>query len=182
MSCTWLAYAHTVQATSPSTSSSSSCSSGTAYPIAHFVNCEKISMRHRIFLATVLVGIEPRNFREAKTDEGWKKAMQQEISALEDNGTWVMEVLPPGKKALGCKWVYEIKHNSDGTVERLKARLVIFENHQVESIDYNETFAPVAKMVTVRAFLDVVAAKTGNYIIWMFIMRFIMGILMRRCT
>lgn len=85
--------------------------------------------------------------------------MQKEIGALETNWTWVMEPLPPGKKALGCKWVYKIKYQADGTVERLKARLVIFGNHQVEGIDYNETFALVAKMVTVRVFLAIAAAK-----------------------
>lgn len=85
--------------------------------------------------------------------------MQKEITALENNGTWVMEPLPPGKKALGCRWVYKIKYNSDGTIERYKTRLVILGNHQVEGINYTETFALTAKMVNVRAFLTVAAAK-----------------------
>lgn len=150
----------TLQKKSPSQSSlSSSSSSGTPYPIEHFVNCDKFSMRHRTFLVAVIAGIESRNFTEAMQDVGWREAMQKEIRALEDNETWVMEELPLGKKALGCKWVYKIKYHADGTVERYKARLIIFGNHQVEGIDYNETFAPIAKMVTVRAFLAVAAAK-----------------------
>ncbi|GAA0150971.1 transmembrane signal receptor [Lithospermum erythrorhizon] len=70
-----------------------------------------------------------------------------------------MEFLPPGKKALGCKWVYKIKYHSDGKIECLKARLEIFGNHQVEGIDYNETFAPVPKMVIVRTFLAIAATR-----------------------
>lgn len=85
--------------------------------------------------------------------------MQQEIRALEDNETWTMEPLPPGKKALGNKWVYKIKYTFDGSIERRKSRLVIFGHHQVEGIDYTETFAPVAKMVSVRVFLAVAASK-----------------------
>ncbi|KAL8097607.1 hypothetical protein AgCh_030659 [Apium graveolens] len=104
-------------------------------------------------------GVEPKSFKEAVKDEGWRKAMQTEIRALEDNDTWTMEKLPPGKRALGSQWVYKIKYNFDDTVERLKARLVVFGNHQVAGIDYNETFAPVTKMVTVSAFLTVATSK-----------------------
>ena len=84
--------------------------------------------------------------------------MHREIEALEANGTWTIEDLPAGKKALGCRWVYKIKYNSDGTMKWLKARLVILGNHQTEGVDYTQTFAPVAKMVTVRVFLAIAAA------------------------
>ncbi|CAH9074985.1 unnamed protein product [Cuscuta europaea] len=134
-------------------------SSGTPFPIAHYISCSKFSDSHRAFLAAVTAGQEPHNIREAYTHEGWRDAMNSEIQALEANRTWTMVRLPPGKRALGCRWVYKIKYNSDGTIERLKARLVIFGNRQVAGLDYNETFAPVAKMVTVRAFLARAASK-----------------------
>ena len=116
-------------------------------------------MRYKNFIAAVISGKEPRSFKEAMKDEGWRKSMKHEIQALEKNGTWTMENLPPGKRALGCQWVYRIKYRSDGSVERLKSRLVVFGNHQQEGIDYTETFAPVAKMVTVRVFLAIAASK-----------------------
>lgn len=79
--------------------------------------------------------------------------MQQEVDALESNNTWDIANLPSGKKALGCKWVYKIKFHSDGSVVRCKARLVILGNYQKAGIDYHETFAPVAKWVTVLLLL-----------------------------
>ncbi|GAU34891.1 hypothetical protein TSUD_144220 [Trifolium subterraneum] len=114
---------------------------------------------HQEFLAAVTADREPMSYAEAVKDSRWNLAMRQEIQALEDNNTWTMCPLPVNKKALGCKWVYKIKYHSDGTIERFKARLVILGNHQVEGIDYTETFAPVAKMVTVRIVLSVAAAK-----------------------
>ena len=86
--------------------------------------------------------------------------MRAEIGALEKNGTWTLVPTPRHKTPLGSKWVYKIKRKSDGSIERYKARLVIFGNHQVEGIDYNETFAPVVKLTTVRTLLAVAAARS----------------------
>ncbi|KAL9241108.1 hypothetical protein vseg_015256 [Gypsophila vaccaria] len=133
--------------------------SGTPYPLMHYVNCNKFSTLHRNFLGAISSHAEPKNFQEAVKDKGWRDAMDAEMRALEDNGTWTMESLPHGKKALNSKWVYRIKYNSDSTVERLKARLVVCGNHQTEGIDYDETFAPVVKMTTVRTFLAIAASK-----------------------
>ena len=71
--------------------------------------------------------------------------MKEELKALEKNKTWVIVPLPKNKKPVGCKWVYKIKYNCDGTIERYKARLVAKGFTQTYGIDYNETFAPVAK-------------------------------------
>ncbi|WVZ23541.1 hypothetical protein V8G54_002085 [Vigna mungo] len=151
---------NTIHVLSPSARLPSlSSSSGTPYPITQYVNCHNFSLAHRVFLAALAQETEPVTFKEAMKDLRWHKAMQDEIHALEDNQTWTLVSLPTGKKALGSKWVYKIKRKSDGTIERFKACLVILGNHQVEGIDYMETFALVAKMVTVRIVLAVAAAK-----------------------
>ncbi|GAA0151182.1 transmembrane signal receptor [Lithospermum erythrorhizon] len=144
----------------PSVPHSSSHSSGTPYSISHSVNCDRFLLGHRNFLVAITAGSEPKSFKEAMQYPQWRDAMQKEISTLEDNGTWSLVQLSEGKKALGTQWVYKIKYNSDGSVERFKGRLVVFGNHQVEDIDYNDTFAHVAKMVTVRAFLAVAVVKS----------------------
>lgn len=74
--------AHTVSTTSPPCSSPLSRSSGTPYPIAHFVNCTQFSVRHRNFIAAITAGLEPRTFKEAMKDAGWREATRKEISAL----------------------------------------------------------------------------------------------------
>jgi hypothetical protein len=101
--------------------------------------------------------LEPICFEDVIGHALWDKAMNEEMVALDVNRTWELVPLPEGKKVIGCKWVYKVKHNSDGSISRYKARLVAKGYAQTHGIDYEETFAPVAKMVTVRA----VAASRG---------------------
>ena len=78
----------------------------------------------------------------------------EEIRALEKNGTWEVMNLPRGKKPMGCKWVFTMKYKADGTVEWYKAHLVAKGFTQTYDIDYTETFAPVAKLNTIRVLLS----------------------------
>lgn len=103
---------------------------------------------------------EPAYYSQAIKDPHWIQAMNSEISALEKNQTWTLTELPPGKKAIGSKWVYKIKYRSDGSVERFKARLVAKGYNQIKGKDYKHTFSPVAKFTSVRILLALATVKS----------------------
>lgn len=90
--------------------------------------------------------------------------MAQEIQALENHQTWSLEYLPPGKHAIDSKWVYKIKYKSDGTVEHFRVWLVAKGFTQVEGLNYHDTFAPVAKITTLRGFYQLLPYIIGNFI------------------
>ena len=118
----------------------------THHPISNFLSNQHISPAFHSFLSKLSSMSIPQTFQEALGDPKWKEAMQEEMRALKKNDTWDFVDLPNGKRAVGCKWVFTIKHKADGSVERYKARLVAKGFTQTYGIDYKETFAPVAKM------------------------------------
>jgi len=96
------------------------------------------------------------------TDPKWCQALQTmntELAALERNGTWEITSLPPSKRAIRCKWLFKAKFKSDGIVKRKKARLVTQGCRQSKGINYEETFAPIAKTTIVRTVLAVATQK-----------------------
>jgi transposase InsO family protein len=112
--------------------------------------------------ATMFSSSEPTSFEEAVHSDQkseWQKAMKNEIQSLRENQTWELTDLPPEKKAIPCKWVYKVKNNPDGSIERYKARLVIKGCAQKKGIDYDQTFSPVVRNTTIRTLLSVAASE-----------------------
>ena len=101
--------------------------------------------------------IEPETYYEA--NKAWKEAMDAEIESIEKNGTWELVERPTDKPVIGVKWVFKTKLNLDGTVQKHKARLVAKGYAQKPGIDYNETFAPVARLDTIRTLIALAAQK-----------------------
>ena len=98
----------------------------------------------------------PWNIHEALDDPKWKEAVMEEMKALKGNHTWETVNAPKDKKIIGCKWVFTVKYKIDGRVDRYKARLVAQGFSQTYGIDYEETFAPVTKLNSIRVLLSIV--------------------------
>ena len=102
---------------------------------------------------------EPRSVSDANNQE-WVDAMKAEIHSLHDNHVWELVQLPEGRRPVGSKWVYKVKMNGDGSIERCKARLVAQGYSQKEGHDYDETFSPVVRSESVRSVIAL-AIKNG---------------------
>ncbi|CAN1164864.1 Retrovirus-related Pol polyprotein from transposon TNT 1-94 [Linum perenne] len=136
-----------------------SLSTSECYPLSSYLSYENLSKPYKHFILNVSVEPEPQSYNEAAKSECWQRAMQDELHALAENGTWVITELPSGKRPIGCKWVYRVKFNSDGSIDRYKARLVAKGFTQVHGIDFTDTFSPVAKINSVKTLLAVAAVK-----------------------
>lgn len=80
------------------------------------------------------------NVKQALTDPNWLSAMQQEYEALMKNHTRDLVSLPPNRKAIGCKWVFRVKENADGSINKFKARLVAKGFNEVQGFDFQKSF------------------------------------------
>ncbi|XP_019257783.1 PREDICTED: uncharacterized protein LOC109236000 [Nicotiana attenuata] len=129
------------------------------YPLTDTLTYANLTAGYQAYLQAFSAEVEPTNFQQASTNSRWVTAMQQEIQAFENSHTWEIVDLPAGKQAIGSKWVYKIEEKANGEVDRYKSRLVAKCYYQKEGLHYHDTFSPVAKMVTVRTIISIVATK-----------------------
>ena len=130
------------------------CTNSVPYAMVNYLNYNKVSPDCHAFLSAIQEIPIPRNAQEALKNQRWKEAMDEEMRAFLKNHTWDIVLLPEGKKPVGCRWVYTLKCKADGSLERYKARLVAQGYTQTHGIDYQDTFAPVAKMNTIRIIIS----------------------------
>lgn len=112
-------------------------------------------------LRVIQSGTEPSTYKQAISCEDahhWKEAINKELIACKKNKTWIKTSMPNDRKVIGCRWVFKIKRNGKGEIATYKARLVAQGFTQTAGIDYDETFAAVAKSQTFRMLL----AKAGK--------------------
>ncbi|WKA05692.1 hypothetical protein VitviT2T_023641 [Vitis vinifera] len=131
---------------------------GTRYPLANYVSYHRYKPTYRSFVAQHSAVTEPRSYSEAAAHPKWQEVTRSELQALQANDTWSLTPLPAGKTPIGCRWVYKIKQRSDGFIERYKARLVAKGFTQLEGVDYQNTFSPTTKIISVRCLLALAAA------------------------
>jgi hypothetical protein len=105
----------------------------------------------------MLAADEPVSVEEALEHDCWKKAMQEELDSIMQNNTWEASELPVDHKAIGLKWVFKVKRDPARNVLKHKARLVAKGYAQIQGVDYDEVFAPVARLETVRLLLALAA-------------------------
>jgi transposase InsO family protein len=111
--------------------------------------------RYHDFILNLTELHEPSTYAAAAVHPGWQAAMEREIHSIHQHGTWHLTMLPPGRTPITTKWIYRIKTHADGSPAKLKARLVARGFQQREGLDFDETYAPVAKYNTLRTLLAI---------------------------
>jgi hypothetical protein len=118
---------------------------------------------HSAFVAT----FEPKDIGHTISDPNWVNAMHEELENFERNQVWELVEPPPNCKPIGIKWVYKNKEGENGEVVRNKSRLVAQGYSQKKGTDYEETFAPVARLEAIRILLAFLWLKGLNCTKWM---------------
>jgi hypothetical protein len=105
-----------------------------------------------------IIDYEPSCHGEAIGEQVWQDAMTEEYQSILNNDVWDIVPRPEGKSVVTSKWIDKIKHAVDGSVEKYKARFVARGFSQVEGVDYDETFSPVARYTSIRTIIALVAS------------------------
>jgi hypothetical protein len=98
--------------------------------------------------------VEPSSFEEVDKLQVWKDAMLEEYRSIIKNNVWDIVLRPKDKSVVSSKWIYKIKHASDGSVENFKARFVARGFTYKEGIEYKKTFSPIARYTSIRTIVD----------------------------
>jgi transposase InsO family protein len=117
-------------------------------------NADDTQLKEELLAA---IGDEPATAEEALKTEEWRAVMMEELGSIKENKIWSFVDLPRGQKAIGLKWVFKLKHDEHGDVVKHKARLVAKGYVQRQGIDFDEVFAPVARMKSVRVMIILAA-------------------------
>ena len=104
-----------------------------------------------------IIDYEPSCYEEASSQPVWRVAMMEQYQYIMKNDVWDIVLRPEGKSIVTSKCIYKIKHTIDGSIEKHKARFVARGFSQVEGIDYEETFAPVARYTSIRMIISLAA-------------------------
>jgi hypothetical protein len=112
----------------------------------------KTSLRNISGYLAFVSHIEPKSFLEAKNDDNWILAMQDELNQFERNDVWKLVFRPNSQSIIGTKWVFKNKVNEHGTIVRNKVRLVVKNYNQEEDINYEKTLAPIARLESITMF------------------------------
>jgi hypothetical protein len=111
-----------------------------------------------------IIDSEASYYEEASSQPVWRDAMMGEYQSIMKNDVWEIVSRPEGKSVVTSKWIYKIKHTTDGSIEKHKARFVARRFSQVEGTDYEDTFAPVARYTTIWTIISLAMLSHSLYL------------------
>ena len=122
--------------------------------------------------------LNPSTVDEARSRSDWEKwetAIESELKSLADARTWEVVERPRGVNVVGCKWVFKIKRNAAGEIDKYKAQLVAKGYSQVQGVDYNDTYAPIAHLSSLHMILAIATRNDWNIEVFDFHSAFLNG-------